>query len=385
MRAHLTVVGGGLGGLVAAISSREAGFEVTLHEARKELGGRARTTPGPRRANWGPHVIYSDGPLWAWLDQRGLARPAGSVPNIPRLAFRVDGCARTLPPRRVLAALLRLRGSEAPVDRAFRDWTTERLGDPEVAGRISNLMGVATFDHDPGRLSAAFVNERLRRGTRLPSPVRYVPGGWATLVDRLAGHARRIGVRIETDSPVDRLPPAPVVLAVALARAAELLDDRSLTWTGTRTALLDVGLARRRRDPFIVSDLDAPGWVETYSIADASLAPPGEHLVQSQTGLRPGETLDQGVARLEQLLDTAFVGWRDRETWRRRLAVTDESGALDLPGTTWRDRPGGDRGDGVFVVGDMVAAPGLLSEVTHQSAVDAVSRLTGERRLTRVA
>ena len=176
-----------------------------------------------------------------------------------------------------------------------------------------------------------------------------------------------------------------MVLAVALARAAELLDDRSLTWTGTRTAPLDVGLARRRRDPFIVSDLDAPGWVETYSIADASLAPPGEHLVQSQTGLRPGETLDQGVARLEQLLDTAFVGWRDRETWRRRLAVTDESGALDLPGTTWRDRPGGDRGDGVFVVGDMVAAPGLLSEVTHQSAVDAVSRLTGERRLTRVA
>ena len=76
MRTQLTIVGGGLGGLVTAISAREAGLEVTLYEARKELGGRARTTPGPHRANWGPHVIYSDGPLWAWLDQRGLARPA---------------------------------------------------------------------------------------------------------------------------------------------------------------------------------------------------------------------------------------------------------------------------------------------------------------------
>ena len=46
MRTQLTIVGGGLGGLVTAISAREAGLEVTLYEARKELGGRARTTDG---------------------------------------------------------------------------------------------------------------------------------------------------------------------------------------------------------------------------------------------------------------------------------------------------------------------------------------------------
>jgi phytoene dehydrogenase-like protein len=51
MRAHLTIVGGGLGGLVTAISAREAGLDVTLYEARKELGGRARTTTGASRAN----------------------------------------------------------------------------------------------------------------------------------------------------------------------------------------------------------------------------------------------------------------------------------------------------------------------------------------------
>ncbi|HEY6425280.1 MAG TPA: hypothetical protein VIY28_18980 [Pseudonocardiaceae bacterium] len=45
------------------------------------------------------------------------------------------------------------------------------------------------------------------------------------------------------------------------------------------------------------------------------------------------------------------------------------TGALDLPGLTWRDRPAIDRGDGVFLAGDMVAAPGLLGEVSVNSAV----------------
>jgi hypothetical protein len=39
----------------------------------------------------------------------------------------------------------------------------------------------------------------------------------------------------------------------------------------------------------------------------------------------------------------------------------------------------------VHVVGDMVAAPGLLSEVTHHSAIDAIARLTAKRRLSAVA
>lgn len=385
MHRHLTIVGGGLGGLVAAISAREAGFQVTVYEARKELGGRARTTVGPHRANWGPHVVYSDGPLWAWLDHRGLARPARRAPAVPRVVFRVDGKPRALPPARVASGILQLRRQAAPIDVSFGQWAEERLGDPLTARRISNLLGVGTFDHDPGRLSAAFMNELLQRATKLPPRVRYIPGGWGTLVDRLADHARDIGVRIETGSPVDQPPPAPVILAVPLSRSAELLHDETLCWSGTRTALLDVAMGRRRRDPFVVSDLDASGWIETFSKPDPCLAPPGEQLVQSQVGLRPGEALDQGVQRIEALLDLAYPNWRQRETWRRRLVVENESGALDPPGTTWRDRPSGDRGDGVHVVGDMVAAPGLLSEVSFNSAIEAVATLSVSPVLVRAA
>jgi hypothetical protein len=42
-----------------------------------------------------------------------------------------------------------------------------------------------------------------------------------------------------------------------------------------------------------------------------------------------------------------------------------------LPGQTWRDRPAIDRGEGVFIAGDMVAAPGCLSEIAWASGVEA--------------
>jgi hypothetical protein len=375
MRTHLTIVGGGLAGLVAAIAAREAGLDVTLHEARRQLGGRARTAPGAYRANWGPHVIYADGPLWAWLDRRGLARPVHRFPAHARVAFRAAGRARLIPPAAVSKAVLRLRNAEAPVDRSFSGWATERLRDDTAAARVAAFMGVTTFDYDPGRLSAAFVTGQLRRATAFPPMVRYFPGGWATLTGRLARHARELGARIETGSLVTCLPPAPVILAVPLRAAAKLLGDPSLTWTGTRTALLDIAVTRRRQDPLILSDLDQPGFAENYSIPDRDVAPAGETLIQSQAGIRPDEDLGQAMARLEALLEAGYDGWRDRLTWRRQLALDGETGAVDLPGTTWRDRPAGDRGDGVHIAGDMVAAPGLLSEVSHQSAVMAVARL----------
>ncbi|HEX3518971.1 MAG TPA: hypothetical protein VHT29_08055, partial [Solirubrobacteraceae bacterium] len=63
---------------------------------------------------------------------------------------------------------------------------------------------------------------------------------------------------------------------------------------------------------------------------------------------------------------------------------------VDMPGTSWQDRPAVDRGGGVFLAGDMVAAPGLLSEVSYASAVQAAGLAlaqarAGAPRLRRVA
>ncbi|MEO3809277.1 FAD-dependent oxidoreductase [Sphaerisporangium sp. B11E5] len=378
---HITVVGGGFAGLVAAITCAEAGARVTLLEAHRTLGGRARATRPPYVAHDGPHVLYRDGPWWRWLAARDLLGPyAGLSPRaVAGFRFRYGGRFRRTPPA-VLLRVLADRRATAPVDRSFSDWVRSRHGE-RAALAASGLMGVATFDAAPGRLSAAFVWPRLLRVFAPNPPARYLTGGWNGLVDRLAAHARARGVAIETGARVTALPEPPVVVATTLDAAGPLIGTGLPHVESGRTVLLDLAVRSRRGDAFAVSDLDAAGWLERYTLPDPGLAPPGESLVQAQMPIRDGESHAGARARLEVLADRALPGWRDRVTWRRDGVAHRRTGALDLPGTTWRDRPAVPQGDGVFLAGDMVAAPGLLSEVSFHSAVAAAEgALAGARR-----
>ncbi len=171
----------------------------------------------------------------------------------------------------------------------------------------------------------------------------------------------------------------PIIVATSLDAARRLLQDDSLTWPSGRTVLLDLAVRTRRGDAFAVSDLDAPGWIERFTAQDRTLAPAGEQLLQGQFPIGPHASRADGIARAERLLDLGFPGWRDRVTWRREATAHGRTGAVDPVGTTWRDRPAVDRGDGVYLVGDQVAAPGVLSEVSFNSALAAVSLALGRK------
>jgi phytoene dehydrogenase-like protein len=277
--------------------------------------------------------------------------------------------------------LLRRTGRQAPVDTDFLSWAAGIAGE-EGARAAAHYSAVALFHHDPGSLSAAFVQERLRRATKLPPEAHYPRGGWTSIIDRMAARAWNLGVRMETLSRIDTLPTdTPVVVATSLPAARRLLGDDSLTWPSGRTALVDLAVRTRRGDAFAVSDLDAPGWIERFTAQDRSLAPAGEQLIQGQIPLAPHESKADGTARAEQLLDLGFPGWRDRVTWRRTSVADGRTGAVDPPGTSWRDRPAVDRGDGVYLAGDQVAAPGVLSEVSFNSALTAVALALGRHEL----
>jgi hypothetical protein len=362
---EITVVGGGLAGLVAAIECAEAGRHVRLFEAGREPGGRARTLDGPFRANLGAHVIYADGISWAWLRARKLLPPARRGP-LRGLRFYYGNRARRIPPAAFLG-VRKLRERTAPYDMDFRTWATKMAGSG-AAEVLSRAAVVFAFDHDPGRLSAAFVKERGARVLGFPPAARYVVAGWGSLVEALARRAVDLGVTIETGVRVKELPAPPVIVATRLADAQALLGDDSLRWEGTRCAVLEVGLHRHRGDAFAVTDLDGGSWVERFTAPDPSLAPPDHELVQGHTGLAPDESVENGVQRFESVLDGAYPGWRRRVAWRRRMEINNLTGAVDLPGTTWRDRPVIDRGNGIYLAGDQVAAPGLLSEVAFASA-----------------
>jgi phytoene dehydrogenase-like protein len=370
---EITIVGGGLSGLTAAISCAEQGAPVRLLEAHDELGGRARSTDGPYKANLGPHALLASSPLWSWLGERGLIPPYARPP-LSGVRFRFKDDIRRVPAVGSTVAALRLRGRAAPVDQDFQSWAADSVGD-EAAEALSRSAGILTYHHDPGELSAAFLWDAVVRGLlSVPPTARFPIGGWSRIIDQLRGRALSLGVRIETGARVSSLPQRPVIIATELADARALLGDESLTWLSGKAVCLDLALEHRRGDPFVVVDLQETGWVERYTASDNSLAPSGEELIQAQMPVRPGESADSASERLEHLLDASFAQWRDRVTWRRRQLMDGRTGALDLPGKTWRDRPALDRGDGVLLAGDMVAAPGCLSEIAWGSAIEA-SRL----------
>ena len=171
---QITIIGGGLAGLTAAVACAEAGAEVVVHEAHATLGGRARTTDAPWVAHEGPHAFYADGPHWHWLVERDLVGPLAPLPlrEVRGAWFHRGGRLRRTPPASLLPMLAHRR-RRAPVDVDFHTWAGALHGE-EAARAAAGLLGVVTFDADPGRLSAAFVWDLLLRS---PRPGRRPCGG----------------------------------------------------------------------------------------------------------------------------------------------------------------------------------------------------------------
>lgn len=370
MQPDLTIIGAGLTGLTAAIEAAERGWRVTVVEAHSQPGGRARSLAGPFRANTGPHAIYVDGPWWAWLERRGLTPP---IVAAPRDANRVRVGSRLGPWPPELSRAIAALPAEAPTEQTFRAWLLRHV-DAKTAEAIIGVAFIATFDHDPGRLSAAFARERL--GRALAGGARYVVGGWSTLAGLLAGRAASLGAQIRTQTRVPALPAGRTILATSLAAARRLTGDRALAWPSARVATFDLGL-RSGPGPgwFRIMDIDDRIYAARYSLADPGLAPPGHELIQIAAACSPRERKTDAERRVRRLLDQAWPGWRASVQWYRSAVRTHCTGAVDLPGTTWRDRPAVSRGDTLTVATDQSAAPGLFAEIGITAAQLAVQQL----------
>jgi phytoene dehydrogenase-like protein len=370
VESDLTIVGAGVTGLTAAIEAAERGWRVVVAEAHSQPGGRARSLAAPYRANPGPHAIYVDGPWWAWLERRGLTPP---IVEAPRDANLVRAGGQLCPWPAELSAAIASLPADAPAEESFRCWLLRHIS-ANAAEAIIGLMFITTFDHDPGRLSAAFARERLRRA--LSGGARYIVGGWSTLVGLLAERAASIGVQIRTRTRVPALPARQTILATSLATARQLTGDSSLTWPSARVATFDLGL-RADAGPgwFRVMDLDDRIYAARYSVADPTLAPPGHELIQIAAACSPRERKTDAERRVRRLLDQSWPGWRAAVRWQRSSMRTHCTGAIDLPGTTWRDRPAISRGNNLAVATDQSAAPGLLAEAGVTAAQLAVQQL----------
>src|SRR5918994_1817708 len=157
----ITIVGAGVAGMTAAISLAEAGAPVVLYDAREAPGGRARSLEGPYRANLGPHVLYKDGAMFAWLAERALLPPIAGVP-LTGLRLRWGGELHRTPPLPLIPSTLKLRGRRAPAGETFRAWAARQ---PPLRRARERALSDHHRGHRAGRCREA-ARRALRRGQR---------------------------------------------------------------------------------------------------------------------------------------------------------------------------------------------------------------------------
>jgi phytoene dehydrogenase-like protein len=414
----VAVVGGGLGGLAAATYAARGGRSVVLCEKASALGGRAVTTQvGEFHFNLGPHALYAGSHGIAVLRELGVPF-TGAKPS-PSGAFAVaNGTKHALPggflsllttsllslPAKLETA--RLLGSFGRLDPRplarlpIGEWIDAHVRHQEVRQLVAALVRVATYSHDPERLSAGSALAQVQ--SALSASVLYLDGGWQTLVDGLRAAAQAAGVRIVTAARATTVERADVTWRVRLAdgtaidaQAAVVAggpETAAALFTGTmqavaqrwaaaaipvRAACLDLGLSRlpRPRATFALG-IDRPLYLSVHS-AVAALAPPGAAVIHVGKYLGSADSdpkLDE--RELEAAMDLVQPGWRDLVVQRRLLPNMVVANALPTAasgGTEGRPGPAVPGADDLYVVGDWVGRDGLLADASLASAKQAAT------------
>ncbi|MFL5833743.1 MAG: FAD-dependent oxidoreductase [Solirubrobacterales bacterium] len=380
------VVGGGPAGLMAASRLAEGGFETLLLEAGPHLGGRAASEErGGFVLNQGPHALYVGGPAGRELKASGIEldwwQPASAASVFPR-----EG-----KPKRTLGGsghlgrwFLRLQrtnpGELAEISAA--EWLRRSLGSERARASAAALVRVTTFVADQESLSADVAATQLKIG--LFPGVRYLRGGWQSLVDALAAKAEAAGATLRARAAVRALEREPqgwklsldsetlraevVVLAAGGPEAAaKLLGEKAPVAPGPAAELsvLDLGLRRLpRRSRRFALGVDRPTYLSRHS--------PPEH--RDGVLLTLASYAREPRAALEELADTVQPGWRQEATLERFLPRMVAVSAVPTPRSGGlRGRPSVDRGEGLYLAGDWVGEEGWLVDAALASGAAAAS------------
>ncbi|MCA9822000.1 MAG: NAD(P)/FAD-dependent oxidoreductase, partial [Dehalococcoidia bacterium] len=406
---QIAIVGAGLAGLSAAAAAGRAGATVTVYEATKAAGGRARThAKDGYRFNLGPHALYPGAA--AVLRDLGVEIP-GSTPNVAGLAYaggklhRLPASAWTLLTTGLLNPLDKaefvrvmsgLRNGEWH-DRTVRDWVESVTGRETVRDLLFAVLRLATYINAPDDLSAGAALAQFASGT----DVIYVDGGWQTLTRQLEAKVLEAGGMFVHGSHIEAVVARGGRVQVASHGRAETYDAVVVTGSpggakkvlgsaasaavqrsahdavDARASVLDLGLDRlpRPRRRFGIG-IDSPLYLSVHSGVARQLAPAGGATVNLARYVPAGEAVDPGVAEATLLdwADTAQPGWRDHEVTRRFFPELTVINAVPLarhgglPGRPKSDESGL---PGVFIAGDWVGPTGLIADCATASGVAA--------------
>lgn len=380
------VVGGGPAGLTAAGRLAEGGFETLLLEGSSNLGGRAASEWREGFfLNQGPHALYVGGPARRELDAMGVEldwwQPASAASVFPRdgRAKRTLGGSAQL--GRWFLGLQRTEPEElAGISAA--EWLRRSLRSERARASAAALVRVTTFVADQESLSADVAATQLKIGL-LPG-VRYLRGGWQSLVDALAAKAEADGATLRSRAAVRSLgrdgdswnvaldeetlrADVVVVAAGGADVVAKLLGERAPAAPGPAVELsvLDLGLRRLpHRTRRFALGVDKPTYLSRHSPPDH---PDGVLLSLASYAREPR-------AALEELADTVQPGWREQAIFERFLPRMVAVSAIPTPASGGlAGRPAVDRGDGLYLAGDWVGPEGWLVDSAIASGAAAAA------------
>ena len=221
MNAHadIVVIGGGLAGLVAAARASEprggSALRVVLIEGAQP-GGRARTDQrNGYRFNQGAHAVYLQGAGRQIMLGLGID-PHGGPPALKHTYVWHDGQVFPLPASATKLMASKLLGARAKAQIAkllpglgkidpapLATMSTRRSGwdglelQPEARQLVSMLVRTATYaDPDTMPISADTAVRQLQMA--IAEGVRYIDGGWQTMIDALLAVCQAQGVEVQT-------------------------------------------------------------------------------------------------------------------------------------------------------------------------------------------
>ncbi|WP_276614179.1 phytoene desaturase family protein [Paenibacillus favisporus] len=403
----IAVIGGGLTGLTAAIYAAGAGRSVILLEKDSRLGGLAQTARiGGALFNYGPRAMYEGSAALRILDELGCKPSLGSGTKNAMYGI-LDGklihATEELNPEEqtewsTLMGSLNRIDPEPVRSISMKEWALGHVRSDRVRQFFYAMCRQWAYDDDMKRLSAGYV---LEQGQLASQGVRYVLGGWQTVIDSLQREAVRAGVVIAAGAEAAQIVHEQGTVTGILLSEGTLLRTGSIIaaagphavskWlkgSGLHSHSLDAW--REHAHPLYVSCLDVAlkqvphpdrafvlGLDEPFYYSNHSAAIPltedGSQVIHVMTyhGSSPSRDPELVLGRLKERLEAIQPGW-EREAAVVRFSPNLLAAHASRPALRSGDAPAPGPAvpeiRGLYVAGDWVGREGRLADTAMTSA-----------------
>lgn len=401
----VAIIGGGLTGLTAAIYLARGGKSVIIIEKEKQLGGMARTDIlNGAYFNQGPHAMYEGG---------AAIRILSELAALPDGGYAVKGSMIGIQQGQLIQIPSGITTEES------QEWSTLMSGlsqiDTEAIQAVSLEEWAQTYIvHDQVRLlfyamcrqwaysdnmrilSAGYV---IKQGQLAGKGVRYVEGGWQSVVDGLRTMAVKAGSTILTGNSADRIwlrentvcgivftdgteIEASSVIAAAgpdeVCRLIEGSEHMSLgKWREVSNPLygscLDVALRQLPHPERVFAlGMDQPYYFSIHS-GSVKLSDNGAKVLHVMKYNDNDRNMDpvQDEKELKELLELLQPGWEQEVVAARflpNILIAYDSHTIFHNGSGSAPDPIVPEIKGLFVAGDWVGSEGRLADAAMASA-----------------